>query len=56
VPVPEGKVSIRFQQIIARGDVVLTEGEVRVACVDSKTFPSAGSARFHQSPRSTQRR
>ena len=38
VPVPEGRASIRFQQIIARGDVVLTEGEVRVACVDSKTF------------------
>jgi acyl-CoA thioester hydrolase len=38
VPVPEGRVSIRFQQTISRGEVVLTEGEVRVACVDSKTF------------------
>jgi acyl-CoA thioester hydrolase len=38
VAVPEGRASIRFQQIIARDDVVLTEGEVRIACVDSKTF------------------
>ena len=38
VPVPEGRVSVRFQQTISRGDVVLTEGEVRVACVDAKTF------------------
>jgi len=38
VPVPEGRVSISFRQTISRGDVVLTEGEVRVACVDSKTF------------------
>jgi acyl-CoA thioester hydrolase len=38
VPIPEGRASIRFQQTIARGDVVLTEGEVRIACVDSKTF------------------
>jgi acyl-CoA thioester hydrolase len=38
VPVPEGRASIRFQQTVSRGDVVLTEGEVRVACVDSKTF------------------
>jgi tol-pal system-associated acyl-CoA thioesterase len=38
VPVPEGRVSIRFQQTISRGDVVLAEGEVRVACVDAKTF------------------
>ncbi len=38
VPVPEGRVSVRFQQTISRGDVVLAEGEVRVACVDAKTF------------------
>jgi acyl-CoA thioester hydrolase len=38
VPIPEGRVSMRFQQTISRGDVVLTEGEVRVACVDAKTF------------------
>ena len=38
VPAPEGRGSIRFRQTIFRGDVALTEGEVRVACVDSKTF------------------
>lgn len=38
VPVPEGTASIRFQQTIRRGDVTLVEGEVRVACVDAKTF------------------
>ncbi|HUQ09451.1 MAG TPA: tol-pal system-associated acyl-CoA thioesterase [Steroidobacteraceae bacterium] len=38
VPVPEGRVSIRFRQVIKRGDEVLVEGEVRVACVDAKTF------------------
>ena len=38
LPVPEGRASIRFQQVIRRGDTVLVEGEVRVACVDAKTF------------------
>jgi acyl-CoA thioester hydrolase len=38
VPVPEGRASIRFQQVIKRGDEVLVEGEVRVACVDAKNF------------------
>jgi len=38
VPVPEGRASIRFQQVIKRLDEVLVEGEVRVACVDAKTF------------------
>ena len=38
VPVPEGSASIRFQQVVKRGDTVLVEGEVRVACVDAKTF------------------
>jgi acyl-CoA thioester hydrolase len=38
VPVPEGSASIRFQQVIRRGDTVLVEAEVRVACVDAKTF------------------
>jgi acyl-CoA thioester hydrolase len=37
-PAPEGRGSIRFRQIIARGEVLLAEGEVRVACVDAKTF------------------
>ena len=38
VPVPDGRASIRFQQVVRRGDEVLVEGEVRVACVDAKTF------------------
>jgi acyl-CoA thioester hydrolase len=38
VPVPEGKASIRFQQKIWRDEVLLTEGDIRVACVDAKTF------------------
>ena len=43
VPVPEGRASIRFRQVITRsdgsgGDTTLAEGEVRVACVDAKTF------------------
>ena len=42
VPVPEGRVSIRFQQTIRRvaadGATLLTEGDVRVVCVDAKSF------------------
>ncbi|HEX6638281.1 MAG TPA: tol-pal system-associated acyl-CoA thioesterase [Steroidobacteraceae bacterium] len=38
VPVPEGRVSIRFRQVVRRGEEVLVEGEVRVVCVDAKTF------------------
>jgi acyl-CoA thioester hydrolase len=39
VPVPEGRASIRFRQTVTRADAtLLAEGEVRVACVDSKTF------------------
>jgi acyl-CoA thioester hydrolase len=39
VPVPEGRASIRFTQKATRADgVLLAEGEVRVACVDAKTF------------------
>ena len=38
IPVPEGRVSLRFQQVIRRGDTVLVEGEVRVACVNAKNF------------------
>ena len=37
-PKPEGRASIRFGQTIRRAGVVLAEGEVRVACVDAKTF------------------
>ena len=32
---------------LAAGDVVLTEGEVRVACVDAKTFRPRPLAGFH---------
>jgi len=43
LPVPEGKASIRFKQTVVRknsdkGDETLADGEVRVACVDAKTF------------------
>ena len=43
VPVPEGRASIRFRQTIHRmqggnAETLLTEGEVRVVCVDAKTF------------------
>ena len=37
-PVPEGRASIRFKQRVRRGDHILADGEVRVACVDAKTF------------------
>ena len=41
--VPEGRASIRFRQQISRvtnGDdiTLLAEGEVRVVCVDAKSF------------------
>jgi acyl-CoA thioester hydrolase len=43
LPVPEGRVSIRFKQVVIRkspgkGDETLADGEVRVACVDAKSF------------------
>ena len=38
LPVPEGRASIRFQQTVRRGEQTLADGEVRVACVDAKTF------------------
>jgi acyl-CoA thioester hydrolase len=46
VPVPEGRASIRFRQTVSRlspapeqgAAVVLADGEVRIACVDAKTF------------------
>ena len=38
VPVPEGRASIRFKQVIKRAGAVIAEGEVRVACVDAKSF------------------
>ena len=41
VPVPEGRASVRFRQSIVRADetgTTLADGEVRVACVDARTF------------------
>ena len=43
LPVPEGKASIRFRQVVLRntlgkGAETLADGEVRVACVDAQTF------------------
>jgi acyl-CoA thioester hydrolase len=43
VPVPEGRASIRFKQVVLRknpgqGEDTLADGEVRVACVDAKSF------------------
>ena len=52
LPVPEGGASIRFQQSIRRGDTVLVEGEVRVACVDARTFRPRRLPKFiEMSPR-----
>jgi acyl-CoA thioester hydrolase len=38
LPVPEGRASIRFKQFVRRGEEILADGEVRVACVDAKSF------------------
>ena len=38
LPIADGRASMRFKQTVSRGDTLLTEGEVRIACVDSKTF------------------
>ena len=40
LPVPEGRVSIRFKQVVrtAANNLVIADGEVRVACVDASTF------------------
>ena len=38
LPVPEGRTSIRFRQVIVRGETVIADGEVRVVCVDAKSF------------------
>jgi acyl-CoA thioester hydrolase len=38
VPVPEGRASIRFKQVIKRAGAVIADGEVRVVCVDAKSF------------------
>lgn len=49
VPVPEGRVSIRFKQTITRADknaAVIADGEVRVVCVDAKSFRPRGLPDF----------
>jgi acyl-CoA thioester hydrolase len=38
VPVPEGRASIRFRQVITRDGAVVADGEVRVVCVDASSF------------------
>jgi acyl-CoA thioester hydrolase len=38
VPVPEGRASIRFKQHITRDGAPIADGEVRVVCVDAKSF------------------
>ena len=38
LPVPEGRASIRFKQAVRKGEQTLADGDVRVACVDAKTF------------------
>jgi acyl-CoA thioester hydrolase len=38
LPVPEGRASIRFKQSVKKGEDTLADGDVRVACVDAKTF------------------
>jgi acyl-CoA thioester hydrolase len=49
VPVPEGRASIRFKQVITRDDAVVADGEVRVVCVDSKSFRPRALPDFIQS-------
>ena len=53
LPVPEGRASIRFKQNILRGDVKIAEGEVRVVCVDAKSFRPRALPDFIQSANST---
>jgi len=48
VPVPEGRASIRFKQAITRGDTLIADGEVRVVCVDAKSFRPRGLPDFIQ--------
>jgi len=49
-PVPEGRASIRFRQTISRGDIVVADGEVRVVCVDARTFRPRALPDFVRSP------
>jgi acyl-CoA thioester hydrolase len=53
VPVPEGRASIRFRQSVrrveaAREPTLLAEGEVRVVCVDAKSFKPRALPEFIQ--------
>jgi len=59
VPVPEGRVSIRFRQEISRvangtADTLLAEGEVRVVCVDAKSFRPRALPDFIRQPDSSE--
>jgi acyl-CoA thioester hydrolase len=52
-PKPEGRASIRFRQTVsrveaARDPVLLAEGEVRVVCVDAKSFKPRALPEFIQ--------
>ena len=47
-PVPEGRASIRFRQRILRGDTLIADGEVRVVCVDAKSFKPRALPEFIQ--------
>jgi acyl-CoA thioester hydrolase len=55
LPVPEGRASLRFKQNILRGDVKIAEGEVRVVCVDAKSFRPRALPEFIQPVKSTVR-
>jgi acyl-CoA thioester hydrolase len=62
VPVPEGRASIRFKQVIVRidsaradtapGETPIADGEVRVVCVDAKSFRPRALPEFIQPARS----
>jgi acyl-CoA thioester hydrolase len=56
VPVPEGRASIRFKQVITRIDVTrgetpIADGEVRVVCVDAESFRPRALPEFIQPAR-----
>jgi acyl-CoA thioester hydrolase len=48
VPVPEGRASIRFKQSITRAGVPIADGEVRVVCVDARSFRPRALPEFIQ--------
>jgi acyl-CoA thioester hydrolase len=48
VPVPEGRASIRFKQVITRGATTIADGEVRVVCVDAQSFRPRALPEFIQ--------